>query len=67
MRVVIKISNLKSQADITNIRTALSQEEGVLACHIKRERGEVDIVFDDYFIKLQEIQDLLEELGYTVI
>ncbi|QGU93829.1 ferredoxin [Clostridium bovifaecis] len=67
MKAVIKVSNLRSQSDVGNIRTALSNEEGVIACHIKREKGEVDVVYDTYFINLEKIQDLLDDMGYTVI
>lgn len=67
MKAVIKVSNLRSQSDVGNIRTALSNEEGIIACQIKREKGEVDVVYDTYFINLEKIQDLLDDMGYTVI
>ncbi|KYH29693.1 MULTISPECIES: heavy-metal-associated domain-containing protein [Clostridium] len=67
MKAIIKVSNLRSQSDVGTIRTALSNEEGIIACHIKKEKGEVDIVYDSYFITLEKIQDLLDDMGYNVI
>lgn len=65
MKALIKISNIRSESDVNKIRTALGAEEGVVACHIKSEKGEVEIVYDSYFINEDKIHDLLEDMGYT--
>ncbi len=67
MKAVIKVSNIRSQNDVVNIRMALGNAEGVIACQIKREEGEVEVVYDSYFINEDNIYDILEDIGYTII
>lgn len=65
MKSLIKISNIRSENDVNKIRTALGSKEGVVACHIKVEKGEVEVVYDNYFINEEKMYDLLEDMGYT--
>jgi len=65
MKALIKISNIRSENDVNRIRTALGAKEGVVACHIKVEKGEVEVVYDRYFINEEKMNDLLEDMGYT--
>lgn len=67
MRSVINVSNIHTQKDVTNIRSALSNAEGIIACSIKIDQGIIDIVYNDYFIVKDEIEELIENMGYTVI
>lgn len=67
MKTVIKVSNIRSQQDVTNIRSALSDKEGIIACYIKKDNGEVEVVYDKYFINIEVINGLLEDMGYTII
>lgn len=67
MKALIKVLNMKTGDDVNKIRMLLSNREGIFACQIKRDKGEVDVVFDSYFVKSDEIKDLIEDLGYTVI
>lgn len=66
MKVIIMVSNIRSQTDINKIRETLSNEEGIIACYIKKDKGEVDVVYDDYFITKEEIEDTIEDMGYTI-
>jgi Copper chaperone len=53
--------------DVNNIRKAISGNEGVVACEINREKGEVSIVYDTYFVSEEDIIESIEDLGYTVL
>lgn len=67
MKSVIKIGNMRSLNDVSNIRQAISNNEGVIACQISKEKQEVSIVYDTYFLQLEDIIESLEDMGYTVI
>lgn len=67
MKTSIKVLNMNSNQDINNIRMAISKNEGVIACEISKEKGEVQIVYDDYFVTEDKIIESIEDLGYTVI
>lgn len=67
MKALIQVSNIRSQSDVSKIRAALGNKEGIIACHIKEDNGQIEIVYDSYFTNEGEIYDLLEDMGYTVI
>jgi copper chaperone CopZ len=53
--------------DINKIRKAISNNEGVVACQINKEKGEVSIVYDDYFVTNDHLIQSLEDLGYAIL
>jgi len=67
MKSVLKVCNMHTHEDISMIRTAISNNEGVIACEINKEKGEVSIVYDDYFVNADVIIQCLEDLGYAVL
>jgi copper chaperone len=67
MKSVLKIRNMNTLDDVNSIRKAIASNEGVLACEISREKGEISIVYDTYFLKIDEIIESIEDLGYTVL
>ncbi len=67
MRSLIKVYNMKTTEDVNNIRKAIANNEGVIACEINVEKGEVQIVYDKYFVNVEDIIESIEDLGYTVI
>jgi len=67
MKSTLKISNMKTLRDVSMVRNAISQNEGVFACQISREKGEVEIVYDSYFLKLDKVIEGLEVMGFDVI
>lgn len=67
MKDVLKVCNMNNLEDVNNIRRAISSNEGVVACEINREKGEVNIVYDDYFVNIDKIIESIEDLGYTVL
>lgn len=67
MKSVLKICTMNSLEDVNNIRKAIASNEGVVACEISREKGEVSIVYDSYFVEIDKIIESIEDLGYTVL
>jgi copper chaperone CopZ len=67
MKSSIKIPSMKTSEDIINIKKAISSNEGVIACEISKEKGEVNVVYDNYFVELDDIITSIEDLGYIVL
>lgn len=67
MKSVIKVGNMRTIQDVGNVRNAISNNEGVLACQVNKEKQEVDVVYDTYFVTLEDLIASLEDMGYTVI
>jgi len=67
MKAVLRISNMYSSADVNNVRKAIANNEGVIACQISKEKQEIDIVYDHFFVTEDELVASLEDSGYTVI
>lgn len=67
MKSTIKIANMRNLADINNIREAISSNEGVIACQINKEKSEVNVVYDSYFLSEDKLIHSLEDLGYTIL
>lgn len=67
MKSVLKVCNMKTMVDVSNIRKAISKNQGIIACHISSEKGEVNVVYDDYFISLDDLVECIEDLGYTIL
>lgn len=67
MKAVLKICDMNTPKDISNVRKAIAATEGVMACQISKDSGEATIVFDDFFVTLDDIIGNIENYGYTVI
>ncbi len=67
MKSVIKVCNMSTSKDISNVNEAISNNQGVIACKINIESKEIEIIYDDYFISLDNLIESIEEAGYTVI
>jgi copper chaperone len=67
MKSTIKIANLRSSSDINIIREAISDNEGVIACQINKEKSEVNVVYDSNFLNEDKLVQSLEDLGYTIL
>lgn len=67
MKSVIKVYNMSTSKDISNVNEAISNNQGVIACGINSESKEIEIIYDDYFVSLDNIIESIEEAGYTVI
>lgn len=66
MKSVLKIYNMNTAEDVNKIRMAVSSNEGVVACQINKDKGEVNIVYDDYFVNNDKLVQSIEDLGYIV-
>ena len=67
MKSVIKIYNMNTSEDISNINLAISNNQGVIACQINSESKQVEIIYDDYFITVDNLIESIEEAGYAVV
>lgn len=67
MKCTIKVCNLRTMKDVSNVREAVAFNEGVVACQIEKEKGEVYVVYDNYFVSEEKIVQTIEDKGYTVI
>lgn len=67
MKASIKVCNMNTIQDVNNIRKAIANNEGVIACEISKDKGEIQVVFDDYFVTLEDISESIEDMGYTII
>lgn len=67
MKSTLKIRNMKNLRDVSIVRNSISQNEGVVACQISMEKGEVEIVYDRYFLNVDKVIEALEVIGFTVI
>jgi len=67
MRSVIKVINMNTSEDVSNINLAVSNNQGVIACQINSKTKEIEIIYDDYFITVDNLIESVEEAGYAVI
>lgn len=67
MKSLIKVNDLNTSSDVKNIREAIASNEGVVACEISVPKKEVSVVYDDFSVKLDQIIESIEEIGYTVL
>jgi copper chaperone len=67
MKSVIRIANMRTLADINNIREAISSNEGIIACQISKDKQEVSVIYDNYFVTEDDLIQCLEDLGYTTV
>ena len=67
MKSLFKISSIKTLEDVSNVRNAISNMEGVIACQVNLEKGEVNVVYDDFFIKEDDLISSIEDSGYDVL
>ena len=67
MKSVIKVLNMNNSEDISNINLAISNNQGVIACQINGDTKEIEIIYDDYFITVDNLIESIEEAGYVAI
>lgn len=67
MKSSIRICNIKTNEDINNIREAVANNEGVIACEVNITKQEVSVVYDDRSVSLDDIINSIEIKGYSVV
>lgn len=67
MKSVFRISNMTTSSDVAKVRNSISRNEGIIAFHIDKEKFEVEAIYDERLLKLEDMIDSIEKLGYIVI
>lgn len=67
MKTTLKVCDMVTSKDVTRVKNAISANEGVIACGIHKVKKEVEIVYDNYFINIEDIIESIENSGYTVV
>ncbi|MCI1944890.1 heavy-metal-associated domain-containing protein [Clostridium luticellarii] len=67
MKSVFKISDMYTAKDVNKIRKCISNNEGIIAFQINKEKREVSVIYDDYFVTEDKIIQCLEDMGYMVL
>lgn len=67
MKSIIKICDMKSAKDISNIKNAISSNEGVIACEVSLKKKEAQIIYNESYLSIESIIESIENLGYMVL
>lgn len=67
MKSVIKVCDMKKSQDVVKIQKAISSNEGIIACEISLEKGEILIIYNENYVLLDDIIESIEDIGYMVI
>ena len=67
MKSVIKVINMKVQKDASFIQNAVINKEGIIAIQTSVKRQDITVIYNDMYIKIEEIIDIIEDLGYVTI
>lgn len=67
MKEILKIYDLKDSSDTNKIQRAITNNEGVLACEFSISKKEVQIIYNDSIVTLDNIIESIELLGYMVL
>jgi len=66
MKSVISVYNMSKSKDVENIQNTISMSEGIIACEISLQKKEIQIIYNEAFVSLNEIVDSIENLGYMI-
>lgn len=67
MKALLKVIGLESSGDIKKIQGAIASNAGVIASEVIVEKKEVIVIYNENYIREDDIIDSIENLGYTVI
>lgn len=67
MKSIIKVYQINKQKDVVDIHEAMSTIEGIIACEISLSKKEIQVIYNDNIVKLDDIVESIENLGYIVI
>jgi copper chaperone CopZ len=67
MKSTLKVLSMRTLKDVSKVRNAIANNEGVVACQINKEKDEVEIVFDGKLLSVDKIIESIEEIGYSVM
>lgn len=66
MNISLKVANMDTNLDVSNIKEAMGGNDGVVACEILQDKGEIQIVYDEQLVTVEEIISSIEDKGYSV-
>lgn len=67
MKSVIKVVNMKGQKDASLIQNAVMNKEGIIAIQTSVKKQEVTLLYNDMYLNIDEVIDIIEDLGYITI
>jgi copper chaperone CopZ len=67
MKTVLKVSPEIEDEEISAIKSAIANNEGVIACEINVKKSEVSIVYDNDYVSEDTLIECIESIGYTSI
>lgn len=67
MKALLKIAGLNSSNDVKKIQGAIASNAGVIASEVNLTKKEVVVIFNEVYLKEEDIIDSIENLGYTSI
>lgn len=66
MKSLIRIHNLNNSKDVQKVRKIISINEGIIACEINLSKKEIQVVYDNLSISIEDILSSIEMAGYMV-
>ena len=67
MKAVLKIAGMNNSKDVKKVQSAISMSEGVIASEVVLAKKEIIVIYNDFYINLENIIDKVEKIGYIVI
>ena len=67
MKSVIRVCDISNLQDVAKIQGAIASNEGVVACEVSFDKKEVQIIYNESYVSLDNIIDSIENVGYIVI
>ncbi len=66
MNISLKVTNMDTNLDVSKIKEAMGENDGVVACEILQDKGEIQIVYDEQLVTVEKIISSIEDKGYSV-
>lgn len=67
MKSVLKVHNINNQSDVSKIQRAITSNEGVIACEISIQKKEIQIIYNEAWLDIDNIIESIENLGYMIL
>ena len=65
--IVLKVEGMHCNSCSTRLEKVLNMVDGINSAKVSLEDKEANINFDENQIKIEEIKELIEDAGFTVI
>ena len=67
MKAILKVMGIENANDVNKAQRAISSNAGVIASEINISKKEAVVIYNENYVKVENIIDSIEELGYIVI